>query len=301
MRYKYILGILLVCMAVISAAAIAERDGKLPDKKSWVKVKDNIELKTALPVVPSEVAILRIDNKNLDEKAALDIAEKVLGVKTTKIKSDKDKIALGNKDDEETEITIYKKGQLKYSTGKEWKKIYKKEEVQSEKQAKDIAAGYIKKLADADLINKEISDSPIMEVVDDEIIAYNEKDKTAATFVSNRHVNLYLSHDGIPLSGAGAKVRLYTGKNGEVLGLLNSIGKWIPGKKVQLKTPDEAIEEMKTDGYRDVTIEIMRLVYNVKSPEDNVEDIQPAYDIRGYMHAYNGEGPHFALIVPAVK
>lgn len=300
MKYKYILAILLVSVMVVGAVAVSERNGKIPDISSWVKVKDNVELKTKLPDVPKEVPILKIDNKNLDQKGSGNIAEKVLGIKNTEIKSDNIRSVLGDKNNEETEITVYKRGQLKYSTGNEWKNMYKKEEMVGEKQAKDIAAGYIKKLADADLINKDMADTSKLEVIDDEIVAYNVKDGSTKTFASNRHVNLDLSYKGIPLSGAGAKVRIYTGKSGEVVGLLNSVGKVVPDKNVPIITPQDAIEKIKKDGYRDITIESIRLVYDVKSPEENVDYIKPAYDIQGHMHTPTGDAG-FALIVPATK
>lgn len=300
MKYKYILAILLVSVMVVGAVAVSERNGKIPDIGSWVKVKDNVELKTRLPDVPKEVPILKIDNKNLDERGSSNIAEKVLGIKNTEIKSDNTRSVLGNKNDEETEITVYKRGQLKYSTGNEWKNMYTKDEMVSEKQAKDIAAGYIKKLVDADIINKDMADTSKLEVVDDEIVAYNIKDGSTKTFASNRHVNLDLSYKGIPLSGAGAKVRIYTGKSGDVVGLLNSVGKLVPDKKVPIITPQEAIEKIKKDGYRDITIESIRLVYDVKSPEENADYAEPVWDIQGQTHTPNGDAG-FALIVPATK
>lgn len=300
MKYKYILTILLVSVMVVGAVAVSERNGKMPDIGSWVEIKDNVELKTRLPDVPKEVPILKIDNKNLDGKGSSNIAEKILGIKNTEIKSDNTRSVLGNKNNEETEITVYKRGQLRYSTGNEWKNMYKKEEMASEKQVKDIAAGYIKRLADADLINKDMVDTSKLEVVDDEIVAYNVKDGSTKTLASNRHVNLDLSYNGVPLSGAGAKVRIYTVKSGEVVGLLNSIGKVVPDKNVPIITPKDAIEKIKKDGYKDITIESIKLVYDVKSPEEDADYIEPAYDIQGQMHTPNGDAG-FALIVPATK
>lgn len=300
MRYKYILAILLVSVTVVGAVAVAERNGILPDKSTWVKVKDNVVLDTRLPDVPKEVSVLKIENKNLDEKGSSNIAEKILGVKNKEIKSDNTRSVLGDKNNEELEVTVYRRGQLKYSTGNEWKNMYPKEEMASEKQAKDIASGYIKKLVDADLINKDMADTSKLEVVDDEIIGYNIKDGSTKTFASNRHVNLDLSYKGIPLRGAGAKVRIYTGKSGEMVGLLNSVGKLVPDKKVSIITPQDAIEKIKKDGYRDITIKSIRLVYDVKSPEENADYIEPAYDIQGHMHTPNGDAG-FALIVPAAR
>lgn len=294
---------LLTSVMVVGAVAVAERNGIIPDKSTWVKVKDNVVLDTRLPDVPKEVPILKIENKNLDERGSGNIAEKVLGVKNTEnteIKSDNTRSVLGDKSNEETEVTIYRKGQLKYSTGNEWKNMYTKEEMVSEKQAKDIASEYVKKLVDADLISKDMADTSRLEVVDDEVIGYNTKDGSTKTFASNRHVNLDLSYKGIPLNGPGAKVRIYTGKSGEVIGLLNSVGKLVPDKKVSIITPKEAIEKIKKDGYRDVTITSIKLIYNVKSPEENADYVEPAYDIQGSMHTPNGDAG-FALIVPAAK
>lgn len=291
---------LLISMTIVGAVAVAERNGIIPDKSTWVKVKDNVVLDTRLPDVPKEVSILKIENKNLDERGSGNIAEKILGVKNKEIKSDNTRSVLADKDNEELEVTVYRKGQLKYSTGNEWKNMYKKEEMVSEKQAKDIASGYIKKLVDADLISKDMADTSRLEVVDDEIIGYNTKDGSTKTFASNRHVNLGLSYKDIPLDGPGAKVRIYMGKSGEVVGLLNSVGKLVPDKKVAIITPKEAIEKIKKDGYRDITITSIELIYDVKSPEDNVNYVKPAYNIQGSMHTSNGDAG-FALIVSAEK
>lgn len=301
-KYKYILAILIIGMAAMGALAVANeiRDGKYTGP--WVKVKDNVEIKARLPDVPKEIPILKVDNKNIDQGRSKGIAESILEVKNLgEIKSDNTRAAISVKDNNETEITVYKKGQLKYFTGKQWDEMYKKEDLPSDKQAKDISAKIVKKLIDEDLLNKDTVDVTKSEVTNDETCrAPVEQPDKVECFASNKHVNVDLSYKGIPLYGAGAKVRIYLGKNGELLGLLNSVGKVVPDKKVSIITPKDAIDKLKDKGYRDITIDSIRLVYDVKSPEEGVDYAEPAYDIQGKQHTTE-EDVSFAIMIPATK
>lgn len=301
-RYKYVLAILLIGMAAMGALAVANeiRDGKYTEP--WVKVKDNVEIKARLPDVPKEIPLLKVDDKNVDQGRSKGIVEGILEVKNLgEIKSDDTKAAMSVKDNTDAEITIYKKGQLKYFTGKQWDEMYKKEELPSDKEAKDTAAGLVKKLIDEDLLNKDTVDVTKSEVAYDETCRapVGQPDKVEC-FVSNKHVNVDLSYEGISLYGAGAKVRVYLGKNGELLGFMNSVGKVVPDKKVSIITPKDAIDKLKDKGYKDITIDSIRLVYDVKSPEDGVGLIEPVYDIQGKQHTI-AEDVSFAIMIPARK
>ena len=282
MKYtKHILAILLISVA--SAGIIAAQDVMRTEYTGpWVEVKDNVELKTALPVVPEEVFILKADDKDINEVKINKIAENILGIKNVE-----------NKD-----VKISKRGQMKYSTGNEWKNKYAKNEMLDEQQAKARAIGYINKLADEDLLARNMVDPSKLKVEYDEIYVY--KDGKKESFVTNQHINMPVTYEGIPLHGGGAKIRVYLTKDGEMAGLLNGIGKLKPDKKVAIITPEEAIDLLKEKGYRDITIDSMELAYEVQTLEENDDLVYPAYIFKGVMHA-SGEDLGFYTNVPAVK
>lgn len=303
MRFKKILAILFIGMVLTGAVAVANevRNGKYTGPK--YDQKDNVQIKADLPKVPKEVTLLKVEDKNIGQRGSGNVAEKALGVKNLKeTGSDNTKSVLNDKDNNDVEVTVYKGGQIKYSTGKELSGMYKKEELLSEKQAKDVAKGFVQRLVDADLLNKDtIGDVSKSEVVNDETCRYNLKDGKTECYASNQHVNVPLSYNGIKIDGGGGKVRTYLGKGGEVVGLMNSVGKLVPNKKVSVISVDDAIKKLKKDGYKDITIEKMEFVYELRSPEDGDGFARPAYKIEGVQHTPHGEDLKFGVFIPATK
>lgn len=291
---------ILVVMASMGAYAVAN-NAREQIKMVDAKVKDNVQIKTTLPTVSNDVFILRtVESTNFGHSSEL--AEKILGTKNLKdFGSDNTKSVLRDRDDSEIEVTIYKGGQLEYSTGKEWSNTYKKEEFLSEKQAKDAAKGIVQKLIDADTLNKDMVDISKSEIVNDEMCAYDTKNGKIDCKATNQHVNIPISYKGIKIDGPGGKVRTYFSKGGEMVGLINSVGKLVVDEKVSIITPKDAIEKLKQDGYRDIDITTMELVYEAKSPEESTGTIEPSYKIEGVQHTPSGDDIRFGMFIPAKK
>lgn len=318
MKYiKYILALFLIGTTIISIAMADEiRRETLPGEetreiKDVEEIKDagyteNIVIKTALPKVPSEVFALKIEDKNIDTQRSKKIAKDILGLDIiTKNMEDKKLengrgISLVDKNNGEAEITIYERGQLRYLSGKEWNEKYKPNDMQDESKAKDKALGYINKLVGEDLFTKSMVDSSKLEVVYDEIYTYDSRNGNTERYVSNQHVNMETSYNGIPLRGAGAKVRVYFDKDGTVTGILNFVGKIKSDKKISVMTPQQVIDKLKADGYRNMDIESMDFVYYVPPVYQDVNYIYPAYDINGKTRT-RGSDVKFAMMIPATK
>lgn len=282
MKYsKYILAVLFIGIAsigIIGANDMMRGEIQVP----LPQVIEKVELKAALPDVPDKVFILSIEDKQLDDVKAKKIAERVIGNNKT------------NKS-----LKLFSKGQMKYSTGKEWTNNFTKKELLNEEQAKTKALGYIKKLAKEDLIDSNMVNSSSLEVVYDETFVI--KDGKSESFVTNQHINMPLSVDGIPLHGGGAKVRVYLVKGGEMAGLTNGVGKLKKDKQVPIITPDEAIDALKENGYKNMTIDSLELAYEVLPPEENESFVYPAYIFKGVLHGPEGDNVSFYTNVPAVR
>ena len=311
---KYILALFLIgaVIGTVMADEIRRENVRenVPSEKTKEEitedVKENIVLKISLPKVPSEVFALKIEDENIDTQRSKKIAEDILGlgIATKNIEDKKLEngrgIVLTDKNNEEAEITIYKRGQLRYLSGKEWNEKYRQDDMLGEEQAKDKALGYVNKLVGEDLLTKSMVDSSKLEVAYDEIYTYDSRNGKIEKYVSNQHVNLETSYDGIPLRGAGAKVRVYLGKGGVVTGVLNFVGKIKSDKKVSVITPQEAVDKLKADGYKNMDIESMEFVYYVPPLHEDVNYIYPAYDIKGKIHM-RGSDIGFAQMIPATK
>lgn len=282
MKYtKYILAVLFIC--ILSIGIIGATDKMRGEYQvSSLPVKEQVVLRTALPDVPDKVFILSIEDKEINETKAKRISEKVIGSNKT------------NKS-----LKLFGKGQMKYSTGKEWTDNFTKKELLNEEQAKTKALGYIKKLAKEDLIDNNMVNSSKLEVVYDETFVV--KDGKTESFVTNQHINMPLSVDGIPLHGGGAKVRVYLVKGGEMAGLTNGVGKLKKDKQVPIITPDEAINSLKENGYKNMTIDSLELAYEVLPPEENESFVYPVYVFKGLSHGPEGDNVSFYTNVPAVR
>ena len=286
MKYsKYILAVLFIC--IVSIGIIEANDNmRGEDQGSSLplnSVTEKVVLRTALPDVPDKVFILNIEDKEIDVEKAQKIADRIIGKNKTNNKS----------------MKMFSKGQMKYSTGKEWSNNFSKKDLLDEEKAKTKALGYIKKLAKEDLIDTDMVNSSNLEVVYDETFVV--KDGKNESYLSNQHINMPVSVDGIPLHGGGAKVRVYLLKDGEMAGLTNGVGKLKKDKQVPIITPEEAIDLLKEKGYLNMTIDSMELAYEVLPPEDNESFVYPAYVFKGVSHSPDGGDVNFYTNVPATR
>lgn len=260
-------------------------------------MKENVQINAKLPDVPAQVSVLKVNGKNFDEVHAKKIVEKALDINAQESKKLPDNKGIALKDNEKV-VILYEGGQMKFSSGKELDNKFMKSEMLDDQAAKNKALGHIRKLAELDMLDVSAVDTSKMVVeYDEEYISYDGK---IEKFILNQHVSVETSYDGMPLRGPGAKIRTYFGKNGELIGLLNGVGKPIADKKVTVISPEKAIELLKERGYRDVTIDSIEFAYEVPPTSENAEFIYPVYLFQGKSHTVYGEDVPFYTSVPAV-
>lgn len=277
------IGLVLLFGAVLLANAFAAQ----PPEATF-------RIAVPLPDVPAEIFTLIPVDQGISKEQAQQITERILGIRG-------DVSDRGNAwhiKNNTKEIIIYKHGAIKYIDEAEaFGKMHNVSVMPGEKEASAIAQSYFHKLADEGLLQRELIPASL-KIEDDEGRIY--KNGTIEGFLLNRHVNALLSYNGVPLDGAGAKLRIYLSKNGEVTGLLNFVGKLEPDKKVSVLTPSEAIEILKSRGYRNVTVESFEFVYEVPSPSE-MKSIIPVYIFKGKMFGKDGSVAGFAQVVPAIR
>lgn len=250
--------------------------------------------------VPEEVYVLKVVDQKISKDRAQQIAERIIGIEGEVVdRGNAWSIKNGTK-----EVTVYKYGAVKYlDDEKVWGEGYREDEMPSERDAKLKAQKFVNVLINESLIDKELLQQDIILAMklekDVRVIAY--RNGTIQKYVSNVHVNVPLSFNGIPLHGAGGKLRVYLTKGNEVVGLLSFVGKIEPDKKVQVLSPEEAIERLKKMGYGNSKIESVQFVYDVPSPDEMPKSIIPVYIFKGTIFAKDGSSLKFVRIVPAVK
>ncbi len=293
---KYIMAALII--SILAAGIISANDVLRGEYTGpFAEVKENVQINTKLPDVPAQVSVLKVNGKNFDEVQAKKLVEIALDIKAQESKKLPDNKGIALKDNEKV-VILYEGGQMKFSSGKELDNKFMKSEMLDDQAAKNKALGHIRKLAELDMLDVSAVDTSKMVVeYDEEYISYDGK---IEKFILNQHVNVETSYDGMPLRGPGAKIRTYFGKNGELLGILNGVGKPVADKKVPVISPEKAIELLKERGYRDVTIDSIEFAYDVPPTSENAEFIYPVYLFQGKSHTVYGEDVPFYTSVPAV-
>jgi len=293
---KYIISALII--SVLAAGIISANDVIRGEYTGPVaEVKENVQINAKLPDVPDQVAVLKVKAKKVDEVQNKKTVEKVLDIKPKESKKLPNGKGFAFKDNENVAI-LYEGGQMKFSSGKELDNKFMKSEMLDEQAAKNKASGHIKKLTEQDMLDVSAADTSKMNVEYDEV--YVSNNGKIEKFFLNQHVNVETSFDGIPLRGPGAKIRTYFGKNGEMLGLLNGVGKPVADKKVNVISPEKAIELLKEKGYKDITIDSIEFAYEVPPISESAGFIYPVYIFQGKSHTPYGEDLLFYTSVPAV-
>jgi|Deesub1362A_J573_1020465.scaffolds.fasta_scaffold01786_3 hypothetical protein len=198
------------------------------------------------------------------------------------------------------DATVYKYGAVRYlNSTLAFDTRNLPEEIPSEAEAKAVALKYVQKLADMGILEQSLL-SPKLEVVkDEEVVAY--RNGTRQRYVLNVHVNVPLEYNGIPLHGAGAKVRVYLSGDGKLAGVLSFPGKLIPDRKISIISETEAVEKLRSMGYENAEIDSVQLVYEVPPPESMPASITPAYLIKGRLTLSDGSVVRFARVIPAAR
>ncbi len=238
-----------------------------------------------------EVYTLKVVNQQLSKEHAIAIA-RTLGIGGSPAER-------GNVWEFKDAI-IYKYGAVKYlnrTLAFDTKNL--PEEMPSKDRAMAIAKRYIQRLIEAGILDKNLLSGKLEVVEDEEVVAY--RNGTKQRYVLNVHVNVPLEYNGIPLHGAGAKVRIYLSKDGKLAGILSFLGKLVPDKKVSIISKEEAIEKLRRMGYENAKIDSIELVYEVPPPHAMPTTILPAYVIKGRLTLSDGSVVKFAKVIPAVR
>jgi alpha-galactosidase len=271
-----------------------------------------IIIETELPRVPSEMPILKTMPQVTTEEQALDIATRIFAVHGGVQYIDNGWMIA----DSSQEVWIYKSGSIKYfDNPKMWDSVYMylPQEFPLEPESIAIAEVFLAKLRTEDLVSKSLHMFLEDVVADTTVIAQKENENdntyTTTTFWNNVHVNFALSYDNIRLWGPGAKVRVYLGKEGEIIGFLGNFLEVKPFKMVHILTPEQAIENLRDVGYGEsmpknmvskAVIKSIELVYSVPSPGAEVTYLVPVYDIKGTLTGEDGVVVDFVQTVLAV-
>jgi len=198
------------------------------------------------------------------------------------------------------DAVIYKYGGLRYlNTTLAFDTRNPPEKLPSEAEARAAAERYINRLVETGILEQGLLSGRSEVVRDEEVVAY--RNGTKQRYVLNVHVNFLQEYGGIPLHGAGAKVRVYFSKDGELAGVLSFPGRVVPDRKVAIISEQEAIERLRSMGYGNAEIESVQLVYEVPPPESMPASIIPAYVIKGKVVLDDGSVVRFARVIPAAR
>jgi hypothetical protein len=256
---------------------------------------DAITVNASLPEVPEETYTLKVVDQKISKERAQQIAERLFGIRGEALDMGRAWVIKNNS----REVTVYKYGALKYLDVPEiWDSRYATDEMPGEANAKMVARGFIHRLVDEGLLQREMIPKTLEIERDTEVIAY--KNGTVESYVLNVHVNAPLFYNGTLLHGAGAKLRVYLTKGGKVAGLLSFVGRLEPDKKVAVLSPGEAMEKLKSMGYENARIESVEFVYHVAPPGEMPTSIIPAYVFKGTL-TKDGNTLRFVQVIPAVK
>lgn len=207
------------------------------------------------------------------------------------------------------ELLVYKSGNLRFFHNSEmWNNGYERSQLPTTPECINIADRLLSGLRAKGLIFRDLGLSFTDTAVDTS--EYFNTNGTRVTLVNNVHVNFALSYDEMPLWGAQAKVRVYVGKDGEVIGFIGDFWRVEPSDEVSILTPAEAVEKLGDIGYgmsmsKDMveraTVKSVSLVYMPPSPESESVSITPVYVVSGTLLGKDGSTGELFVIVDAVR
>jgi hypothetical protein len=299
LKTKAVLKLALSSSALICLTALLVTSWLLPASGTAIVID------TTPPKVPSEMYVLKTVSKEITRKQVLEIAANVFSV------SGEAQFINGswNVIEGSREVWMYESGSIKYFDNlKMENSLCSPQELPSVKNCLAIAEQFLEKLKAEELISKNLELS-FAEVANDTTV-FALKDGTTTTFINNIHVNFALSYNGISLWGPGAKVRVYIGEEGEIIGFIGNFWEVELAEKVKILTPEQAAEKLKEVGYgksipRDMVskaiVKSIELVYYAPPPEAYNANIMPFYVIKGSLIGKDGCVADFAQIVSAVS
>lgn len=297
--------VILSALSLLAILLVNSQSLWLESKNQSLSVSSiEIIIETPLPQVPASMDILRLVSKNITAEQALDITSRIFCVNgETKFVDDCWITREGPQ-----EVSIYKSGSVYFSNDeKMYGTNYLLQDFPSIADCVTIAQHYLGNLTAQGLALSKSLGVTFGEVANDTtVFAY--RNGTAIPYINNIHVNFRFSYNGYELSGAGAKLRVYIGKGGEVIGFIGNFWEVEPYKHVQIITPQQAIDRLNQTGFglsmpkamiTQVVINSISLVYWVSSPLENPLYITPTYNIKGTITGTDGRVVDFVQTIPA--
>lgn len=266
---------------------------------------EEIIIETNLLEVADEVYVLETMPRKITREQVLKMALELFNMRSEPQFTDNAwKIVEGSR-----ELSVYASGGIKYfDNDKMCCAAYTWQELPLTENCIAIAEQFLRRLKAEGITSRSLQIS-FSDVANDTITIYYTVNGSEKTMLNNIHVNFMLYYDGLPLWGPGAKVRVYIGKGGEIIGFIGSFWEVNASQKVRILKPRQAVEKLRELGYGvDVpreriikaVVESVELVYFTPSLEAEFTKITPAYVIKGKVYTNDGVATGFLQMLPAI-
>ncbi|RLI78082.1 hypothetical protein DRP05_08260 [Archaeoglobales archaeon] len=197
-----------------------------------------------------------------------------------------------------------KSGRIVYTDVSRWmvgNDVDKPSNLPSEKEAIDIARSY---LANRGLMPE---DAILRNVTHPKVVAMDKEGRIISIGFEDIKVSFMRKINGFPVVGAGSKLDVEIGGNGDVISVYKVWRGYKPYKEFSIITPEQALDELKKigvftgiKGTDEAMIDEIYLGYYAKSASENQVFLQPVYVFEGYV-----KGKHrtekFKQYVPAIS
>lgn len=267
-----------------------------------------IVVDATLPEVPSEMYILESQPFGMTGEQAANIASEVFNVTGELTREDGAWIIRTD----QVEFSIYESGSIKFfDRPKMFGSGYFLETVPSDAECMRIAERFLEKLAAYGVSAGDLQFS-FEDIAEDMTVAASLVNGSQKTMINNVHVNFALSYNNISVRvrGSEAEIRVYLGKEGEVIGFIGDFWKVEATRKQAILTPMQAIEKMREVGYgaymprglvSNATVKTIELAYFASSPEARNVMLVPAYYISGELVGEDGSTGELLQVVFAAN
>ena len=298
---RWLAGIIL-CGALLSlAASSASMLPPLPAvqlaqiKGDWAKVK--IELQAPLPTNPQEMMVYRLVYPQADE----DYAKKLSRA-----------FGLSGQAESGAQTLMVSAGpralEIYPATGAFWFKDAsvlwsgkRPASLPAEQDGTEIAERFLRQ---NDLLPKGMA---FESTGHSNLKVYDVATGQSTSYDTDLHVNFRLTVDGIPVAGAGGKIKVYLGEGSRLIGLYWAGFAVHPFKPYPLISAAKAVALLEEYGIvstvkqpQQVVVSEVSLVYYAEPGLEAQEYLQPVYRLRGVVQGEEGSEPYLQY-VPAIE
>ncbi len=256
-------------------------------------------LNTTLPKVPKKLMIYKCAEPNVTLEYASLMAKR-FGMKGQPKKVlDEFVLTDGNN---HLEINT-KSGRTAYTDASRWmvgNNMDKQSNLPSDREAIKIAKKYLSK---TDLMP---SDATLRDITHPRVVAMDKEGNVIGVGFEDVKVSFTRKINGFPVVGAGSKLDVEVGGNGDVINLYKVWRNYRPYRVYSIITPEQALKKLKKTGIftgiksvDKATINKVYLGYYTKSASEKQTYLQPVYVFEGYAKGEN-RIEEFKQYVPAI-